>query len=113
ATLRLGLITPARVEPLSDTVIDLADPASAALLQAEIGRRQAARLAPAAVQALSQALARVSDAVDRCSGPAEVCADPAANPALGRAASSARLAGASDSDILRALSGERTEGQTI
>jgi len=112
ATLRLGLITPARAEKLSDAVIDLADPASAALLHAEIGRRQAARLAPGAVEALSQALIRVSDAVDRCSGPADVCADPAANPALGRAASAARLAGASDADIVRAIAGERTEDQT-
>jgi ribonucleoside-diphosphate reductase alpha chain len=107
ATLRLGLITPAKTQVVSDLILDLGDPASAALLHTETGRRQAARLAPRAVEALSEALARVSDAVDRCSGQTEVCADPAANPALARAASAARLAGASDADILRAVAGER------
>jgi ribonucleoside-diphosphate reductase alpha chain len=111
-TLRLGLITPARAQAVSDLILDLGDPASAALLHAETARRQAARLAPRAVEALSEALARVSDAVDRCSGPTEVCANPAANPALARAASAARLAGASDADILQAIAGELIEAET-
>src|SRR5690606_21219673 len=63
-------------------------------------------LAGRAAEALSDALRAVADAVDRCEGPREACADPAANPALARAALIARRCGASDADIIRAVEGE-------
>jgi ribonucleoside-diphosphate reductase alpha chain len=64
------------------------------------------RLRDAAVEALSQALSSVTEAVLRCEGPAADCGDPLRNPALARAAWAARKAGASDADIARAVDGE-------
>jgi ribonucleoside-diphosphate reductase alpha chain len=52
----------------------------------------------------------VAEAVDRCDGPREDCADTRRNPALARAAWRARQAGASDADILRAMDGVVLEG---
>jgi len=64
------------------------------------------RLRDAAVEALSQALSSVTEAVLRCEGPAADCGDPLRNPALARAAWAARKAGASDAEIARAVDGE-------
>ncbi|MFN3559060.1 MAG: TSCPD domain-containing protein [Brevundimonas sp.] len=107
ATLRLGLATPAspRLVAAADA-LTLSDPAAGRLLQAETARRRAQRLAAGAVDAVAGALAAVSEAVSRCEGPPGDCADPAHNPALARAALTARRAGASDADILRAVAGE-------
>ncbi|RZJ79823.1 MAG: TSCPD domain-containing protein, partial [Brevundimonas sp.] len=104
ATLRLGLATPAspRLVAAADA-LTLSDPAAGRLLQAETARRRAQRLAAGAVDAVAGALAAVSEAVSRCEGPPGDCADPAHNPALARAALTARRAGASDADILRAV----------
>jgi ribonucleoside-diphosphate reductase alpha chain len=60
----------------------------------------AGRLARAAVAALPQKLQAVMDAVRRCEGDPNACADPARNASLGRAANAARAAGASD-DLIR------------
>ncbi|WP_337187310.1 ribonucleotide reductase [Phenylobacterium sp.] len=62
--------------------------------------RQAANAAAAAMAARLQA---VMDAVLRCAGEPEACADPARNPGLARAAEAARTAGADDSLILDAV----------
>ena len=43
------------------------------------------------------------DAILRCEGDREACADPQANPSLARAAEAARAAGASDGVILEAI----------
>jgi ribonucleoside-diphosphate reductase alpha chain len=56
---------------------------------------------------LTRRLAAVADAVARCEGNAQACADPAANQALARAALEARAAGASDADIADAISAGR------
>ena len=73
----------------------------------EIGRLVAIHRGQAAAQALAVELGRrmqaVMDAVLRCEGDAEACADPAANPSLGRAAEAARAAGAPDAMILEAV----------
>lgn len=102
ASLRLGLVTPARGQAVAGGMHHLSDPADEQALSAEISRRRAARLASGAVEAVCAALSRVTEAVDRCEGSQADCADPARNPALARAAAQARLAGAGDLDILRA-----------
>jgi ribonucleoside-diphosphate reductase alpha chain len=107
ATLKLGLATSA--EPQAVAAVEalvLSDPAASRLLTAETARRRALRLASGAVDAVAGALATVSEAVSRCEGPRGDCTDPAHNPALARAALTARRAGASDADILRAVAGE-------
>ena len=107
ATMLLGLASPAASARIDPDVLDLSEPGAGKRLAAEGARRRAVRRAPDAVEALGSALARVSDAVNRCEGSRADCADPASNPALARVALAARRAGASDADILRAISGER------
>ncbi|HZZ31230.1 MAG TPA: ribonucleotide reductase, partial [Phenylobacterium sp.] len=60
-------------------------------------------LAEAATLELGRRLQAVMDAVLRCEGDREACADPQANPSLARAAEAARAAGASDALILEAM----------
>ncbi len=73
----------------------------------EIGMAVALHRGEAAAQAAAIALERrlqaVMDAVLRCEGDAEACADPGRNPSLGRAADAARSAGAPDSMIFEAI----------
>ncbi len=68
--------------------------------------------AAAAADELGRRLQAVMDAVLRCEGDADACADPLANPSLARAADAARTAGAPDGMILEAItlarSGEST-----
>ncbi|MBX9576202.1 MAG: TSCPD domain-containing protein [Caulobacteraceae bacterium] len=73
---------------------------------ARVEATTADRIRDAAVEALSQALCSVTEAVLRCEGPAADCGDPLRNPALARAAWAARKAGASDAEIARAVDGE-------
>ena len=109
ATLLLGVATPAAPVATLPGRLDLSDPAVGKLLATEMAGRRAARLATGAVEAVAGALRTVADAVSRCEGPAGDCADPARNPALARAALVARRTGATDADILRAISGEPCE----
>ena len=60
---------------------------------------EAAQAAAGLIRARLQA---VMDAITRCEGDAEACADPARNTSLARAAEAARAAGASDAMILEA-----------
>ena len=122
ATVLLGLAAPgrslsdgARIHPIADdpardpppaAFADLDDPAACAGFEAGTRRLQGERLAATSLHRLCAALNAVADAVARCEGPAADCADPAANPALARAAWAARQAGADDAAILRALAGE-------
>src|SRR5437868_516334 len=62
------------------------------------------RLARLAAEVLALRLQAVVDAVLRCEGDAEACADPSRNPNLARAAEAARAAGAPDALILDAVS---------
>jgi ribonucleoside-diphosphate reductase alpha chain len=60
--------------------------------------------AAAAAGELGSRLQAVMDAVLRCEGEAEACADPARNPSLARAAHAATQAGASPALVLEAVS---------
>jgi ribonucleoside-diphosphate reductase alpha chain len=55
------------------------------------------------IAVVDQRLRAVADQVRRCEGDRAKCADPAANPALARAALAARLAGAADPAIAEAI----------
>ncbi len=107
ATMRLGLASPADDAPAASGVVDLGDPGSAVRLSDHRARQTASRLGAQAAAALAEALWNVADAVDRCEGSRDNCGDPSRNPALARAALTARRCGASDADILRAIDGER------
>ncbi|MBX9706505.1 MAG: TSCPD domain-containing protein [Caulobacteraceae bacterium] len=122
ASVILGLAAPgasrpdgARVHPVADDpqgetpsppVARLDDATARATFDAGTRRRQGEAIAAASLGRVCAALNAVADAVARCEGPAADCADPAANPALARAAWAARQAGADDATILRAISGE-------
>ena len=107
ASLLLGLAAPGE-SPAAETPasLSLGEPGAARRLAALTAARRGQRLAAQAAEALSDALTGVAHAVDRCEGPREACADPSANPALGRAALIARRCGASDADIMHAVDGE-------
>ncbi|GAA0870089.1 hypothetical protein GCM10009116_19250 [Brevundimonas basaltis] len=107
AILLLGVACPADSRSVAPGWLDLSDPTAGKRLEAEIARRRAARLAANAVETAAASLRAVTEAVRRCEGPSADCADPARNPALARAALAARLAGAADADIVRAIAGER------
>ena len=108
ASLLLGVAAPAAKSDQRTTspFITLSEPDAARRLADLTAARRGERLARQAAEALSDALRAVADAVDRCEGPREACADPARNPALARAALTARRCGATDADILRAAEGE-------
>ncbi|MET4683445.1 TSCPD domain-containing protein [Brevundimonas faecalis] len=112
AAVILGLAAPGQVQAdgvRAASALDLGEPGAAQHLADLAVARRSERLAERAVQALADSLKGVADAVDRCEGPREACADPAANPALARAALAARRCGATDADILRAAEGENSE----
>jgi ribonucleoside-diphosphate reductase alpha chain len=107
AALLLGLAAPATAEiTLAPGFIALSEPGAARRLTDLTAARRGERLSARAAEALSDALRAVADAVDRCEGPRETCADPPRNPALARAALTARRCGATDADIIRAAEGE-------
>ncbi len=123
ASVLLGLAAPstglkdgARIHPVADDpagdipsapVESLTTPADLVAFDAATEAARTARLADRALSALSQSLNAVADAVARCEGPTADCADPAANPALARAALAARRNGADDASILEAIGGRR------
>jgi len=75
----------------------------AAALRAHEAAHRARQAAEAAAQTLAARLQAVMDAILRCEGDAEACADPQKNASLTRAAEAARAAGAPDSLILEAI----------
>jgi len=106
ASLLLGLAAPAagrregaRISPFATvvpaapapTVIDLARPGGEAALADRLSRTRAAAAAH---------VAAVADAVDRCEGDREACADPMRNPALARAIRAAQALGV-DADLIQ------------
>jgi ribonucleoside-diphosphate reductase alpha chain len=107
ASLLLGVAAPSLGDHgAAAPFIALSDPGAARRLAVLTAARRGERLSASAAEALSDALRAVADAVDRCEGPRDACADPARNPALARAALTARRCGASDADIIRAAEGE-------
>ncbi|PQZ80608.1 MULTISPECIES: TSCPD domain-containing protein [unclassified Brevundimonas] len=109
AVLLLGLAAPGANgdrAPTAVAYLSLSDPGAARRLADLAAARRGERLSGRAAEALSEALKAVAEAVNRCEGPHEACADPTANPALARAALIARRCGANDADIIRAVEGE-------
>ena len=110
AALMEGVRTPPGSEtsagaPVTVGVLDLSDAGARAKFAGETARRRTARITAHTMDGLARSLRAVTDAVRRCEGPAEVCSDLAANPALARAALAARRAGADDTAILDAIAG--------
>jgi ribonucleoside-diphosphate reductase alpha chain len=96
-----GRQPPIRRAPPIVTAADLAGLGDA-LAAFDVAQRSE-RSVRAAAEALSLRLQAVIDAVRRCEGDAEACADPFRNPNLVRAAEAARAAGAPDDLILDAV----------
>jgi ribonucleoside-diphosphate reductase alpha chain len=86
---------------------DLSDAGVRARFESDTARRRTSRVTAHALAGVTRTLRAVTNAVSRCDGPASVCADPAANPALARAALAARRAGADDTAILDAIAGRQ------
>ncbi|MBP7704748.1 MAG: ribonucleotide reductase [Caulobacter sp.] len=78
-------------------------PAFTLALRKLIAETEGRSLAVRAAAFAAERLYAVADAVRRCEGDPRACADPAANPALARAAFAARAAGASDAAIADAI----------
>ena len=109
ATILLGLAAPAmtpqdartRIPPLSATAPQTPPPTvlDEATLVGRLAEIRAEEAARAGAGAIAARLRTVADAVARCEGGAEACADPLRNPALARAVRAAQAAGAPDSLI--------------
>jgi ribonucleoside-diphosphate reductase alpha chain len=95
-----GTIAIAR--PQAGAPTPVANAGSPLIAQAAAAHRGEAA-AQAAAEELGRRLQAVIDAILRCEGDREACADPQANPSLARAAEAARAAGASDGMILEAV----------
>ena len=81
----------------------VSSPAFALQLRARLAGWRSRRTAAEAAPVLGARLQAVMDAVTRCEGDADACADPRHNAALARAARAAREAGASDALIATAI----------
>jgi ribonucleoside-diphosphate reductase alpha chain len=103
AALLAGQIAIAPPKPAALTFLDGRDAAAEGAIQNLRARRRAQTLARAGARELSNRLQAVIDAVLRCEGDADACADPRANVSLARAAEAARAAGAADDLILDAI----------
>ena len=113
SSLAQGLAAPAA--PLAQhppPALPMASPQFTAALEARQTALRQRRAAEAAAPLLAARLQAVMDAIIRCEGDADACADPRRNAALGRAGRGARDAGASDGLIRQAIAlaraGERT-----
>lgn len=84
-------------------VADAAAPDFVSTLQALEAARRGREAARAASERIAARLQGVMDAILRCEGDAEACADPGRNSSLARAAEAARAAGAADATILEAI----------
>jgi ribonucleoside-diphosphate reductase alpha chain len=88
-------------------VADVRSPDCAAALARVVAAHRGQAAAEAGAAELGRRLQAVMDAILRCEGDAEACADPQANPGLARAAEAARAAGAPDALILEAIAQAR------
>jgi len=115
ASLLLGLAAPScgrkggpRTPPRTPTVppappprvLELSSTAGREALAAEVAAMRRAAAALAGAHAIEAALQAVADAIARCDGEREACADPARNPALARAVRAALAVGAGE-DLVR------------
>jgi len=88
--------------PDARVVVPVAEAGSALIPQA-VAVARGERAAAAAADAFGRRMQAVMDAVLRCEGDPQACADPQANPSLARAAEAARAAGVPDAQILEAV----------
>jgi ribonucleoside-diphosphate reductase alpha chain len=93
----------AETAPAADHLADLGDIEFAETIERHLQAMRGAEAAAAGAESLGRALQAVMSAVARCEGEAAACADPLRNPALARAARTAREAGAPDALILKAV----------
>jgi ribonucleoside-diphosphate reductase alpha chain len=84
-------------------VVDVRSPDCTSALSRVVATHRGQAAAEAAAGELGRRLQAVMDAILRCQGDAEACADPQANPSLTRAAEAARAAGAPDALIFEAI----------
>ena len=100
-------VAPVGGEPASEAqpldIIDLDLPGGLAALEARVAEIRGQAAARAGARAIAERLEAVADAVARCEGGPEACADPARNPALARAVRAAHAAGAEDTLIADVL----------
>jgi ribonucleoside-diphosphate reductase alpha chain len=87
----------------SPAILDADRPDAGQALREFVGAWRSEQAAAAAAAQLSARLQAVMDAVLRCEGDAEACADPARNASLARAAHAARQAGAPAALVLEAI----------
>ena len=104
SSLAQGLAAPAApMAQLAPTPLPMASPEFAAAIAARENAWRQRRAAEAAAPLLATRLQAVMDAIIRCEGETEACADPRRNAALARAARAARDLGASDTLIRHAI----------
>ena len=99
-------ISPIGGQPASGgaaSVIDLSTPDGLKALEAQVAAFRGQAAAAAGSATIQARLDAVADAVLRCEGEPEACADPQRNPALARAVRAARGAGADDGLIADVL----------
>jgi ribonucleoside-diphosphate reductase alpha chain len=87
-------------------------PHLAGALETLVAQHRGEAAARSAARTLGARLQAVMDAVLRCEGDRDACADLARNASLARAAEAARLAGAEDIDILEAIALARS-GESV
>ncbi len=103
-TIAIGAPRPATTPP----VVDMAAAEAPAALATMVAVHRGKVAAQDAAFALGRRMQAVMDAVLRCEGDAEACADPRRNASLARAAEAARAAGATDGAIADAIVLART-----
>jgi ribonucleoside-diphosphate reductase alpha chain len=118
ASLLLGLAAPAagrrsgaRTPPLTATIppsqgartLDLTHPAGQTALATAVAALRVGQAGRAGAAAIDSALQAVADAISRCEGERDACADPVRNPALARAVRAALAVGASQDMVQDAL----------
>ena len=108
ASMALGLAAPGDGGPDPGAPMALDSDALRLAIEHRLAASRGGVTAREAGPALADKLQAVMDAVARCHGETDACADPTRNPALARAARAAREAGASDSLLLRAIGLART-----
>jgi ribonucleoside-diphosphate reductase alpha chain len=105
ASLAAGIAAPARpcADPRPAVLVELSAIELDGALAAHLAEHRRAEAVAGAAEAAAERLQAVMDAVARCEGDAEACADVGRNLALGRAAREARRSGLSDAVIAQAI----------
>ena len=105
ATLLGGIAAPAAGLAPATPAFEVGSADAETALGVHLAEARRAALAEGALAAAQAKLAAVADAIARCEGDPDACADPARNLALARAARAAREAGVPDALIADAMAG--------